>query len=482
MSIVRNLTYFIIGTIPILFASVQPWVWSFYAFCIIVGFTIFLWRGRLSSNVFASVSWIKLAVFSFLAISLFMCLPLPPVMLSFLSPIRFHKVSTAWNLTDSHPVWESISYISGNAMTWWVFLLSLLLFFIMLQDLFKEKKALKTFVFIMIGIGLLESVYGLIQALTPSLGVLWVDYIEDYMGTARGTFINRNNFAAFINMIWPLALGLTLKTYGKTKSLKAVLSSDKLNRHALMALGVIGFLLALMLTRSRAGIFSGIVGFTAFIIMSKTKKSYTAVHSRVLLCGIIVLLSVYTMTIGAGPIIERFLAVDANGNFRMLIWSDSLAIIKDHPIGIGLSNYENVFSVYSQSFVSDKTVKYAHNDYLQLLIETGWVGFFTFFGGLIFFIGKNFRLIRRLDPKVDSTRFFLAVGAFSGLISLAVHSFFDFNLQIPANCLYFITLLAILSSCTEHALKPKSLQSTNNDFANYYQPDFISSARKRINH
>ena len=86
-------------------------------------------------------------------------------------------------------------------------MLSLLLFFTVLRYLFKDRKTLKIVVFIMIGIGLLESVYGLIQALTPSLGVLWVDHIEDYMGTARGTFINRNNFAAFINMIWPLTLG-----------------------------------------------------------------------------------------------------------------------------------------------------------------------------------------------------------------------------------------------------------------------------------
>jgi hypothetical protein len=32
---------------------------------------------------------------------------------------------------------------------------------------------------------------------------------------------------------------------------------------------------------------------------------------------------------------------------------------------------------------------------------------------------------------------------------LAFHSFFDFNLQIPANSLYFVTLIAILSACTE---------------------------------
>ena len=390
MTIVRILTYFIIGTIPILFASVQPWVWSSYAFCIFTGFIIFLWRGRVGSNVYATAPGNKLAVGFFFAATLFLCLPLPPFVLSFLSPVRFHRISDAWNLIESHPTWESISYTSRSAFTWWVFLLSLLLFFIVLQDLFKDRKNLKIVVFIIVGIGLLEALYGLIQALTPSLGVLWVDYIESYMGTARGTFINRNNFAAFINMIWPLALGVTLEMNGKTNSLKAILSSDRLNRHALMALGVIVFLLALILTRSRAGISSGIVGFMTFMLLSKTKKKYIAVQTRALLCGIIVLLCVYTMTIGVGPIMERFLAVDAEGNFRLLIWVDSLSIIKDHPIGIGLRNYENVFSVYNQSFVSDKTVIYAHNDYLQLLIETGWIGFFTLIGAIYLFHWKEF--------------------------------------------------------------------------------------------
>jgi len=480
MTIVRILTYFIIGTIPILFASVQPWVWSFYAFCIIAGFIIFLWYRRVNSNAYTSDTGIKWAVGSFFTASLFLCLPLPPLVLSFLSPVRFKEISNAWNLTDNHPAWESISYASRSALTWWVFLLSLLLFFIVLRYLLKNKKTLKIVVFIIIGVGLLQSVYGLIQALTPSLGVLWVDYIEDYMGTARGTFINRNNFAAFINMIWPLALGVTFEMNGKVNSLKAILSSDRLNRHALMALGVIGFLLALILTRSRAGISSGIVGFAAFMIVSRTKKKIVAAQTRALLYGIIVLFCVYTMTIGIGPIIDRFLAVDADGGFRVLIWADSLSIIKDHPLGIGLGNYENVFSVYNQSFVSDKQVMYAHNDYLQLLIETGWLGFFTLTGGFIFFIGKSFRLIKRLDSKVDPKRYFFAVGAFSGLISMAFHSFFDFNLQIPANCLYFVTLLAILSSCTEHAQVHKSLKSTNNDLVNYNLLGSISTARKRI--
>jgi hypothetical protein len=47
----------------------------------------------------------------------------------------------------------------------------------------------------------------------------------------------------------------------------------------------------------------------------------------------------------------------------------------------------------------------------------------------------------------DPLRFFLAVGALSGLVSLAFHSFFDFNLHMPANLIYFVTLIAIVHSC-----------------------------------
>ena len=47
----------------------------------------------------------------------------------------------------------------------------------------------------------------------------------------------------------------------------------------------------------------------------------------------------------------------------------------------------------------------------------------------------------------DPLRFFLAVGALSGLVSLAFHSFFDFNLHMPANLIYFVTLIAIVYNC-----------------------------------
>jgi O-antigen ligase len=299
----------------------------------------------------------------------------------------------------------------------------------------------------MVGLGLTEAVYGLVQALVPSLGVLWVDYVKDYMGNARGTFINRNHFAGFVELIWPLALGVTIAKTDRKNSFKKALASDLLNRQALMALGIVVLLLALLLTRSRAGIVGGVIGLLAFWYLARPKIRRIALHTRLLIGGIVVVLSIYCLTIGVGPTFKRFLSID-DRNSRIDIWKDSLSIIEDHPLGIGLRNYENVFQVYNHHSTSDKVVKYAHNDYLQLLIETGWVGFFCLTGGFVYFIGKNFRIIRRADERDDPMRFFLAVGAFSGIMSMAFHSLFDFNLQIPANCLYFVVLMAILSSCT----------------------------------
>jgi O-antigen ligase len=91
---------------------------------------------------------------------------------------------------------------------------------------------------------------------------------------------------------------------------------------------------------------------------------------------------------------------------------------------------------------------HAHNDYLQLLIETGWLGFFSIMIGFFIFLGTRARNIKLIDFRRDPLRFFLAVGALSGMISMAVHSLFDFTLQIPANCVYFVVLMAILSACT----------------------------------
>ena len=438
---------FIIGTIPILFAAVQPWVWSLYSFFMIVAFLIFVWQDRMWRS-FVPGMGVNLTVVLFFAATMFLCLPLPDFVFSYLSPTRFQTLTSARVLLDSPSAWQTLSYAPWVSFAWWVFLLSLSLFFVVLRSLCAERKILKHIVWVMMGVALIEAVYGLIQALVPTLGVLWVDYVQAYMGDARGTFINRNHFAGFIEMAWPLAMGFTLSQggWGQGYTFKKILASERLNRQALLALGIVVLLLALLFSRSRAGIAGAVMGFLTFIILARLGHKGMSRNTWLLLVGIFGMLVLYSMAIGVGPITERFFTL-SDGDSRLDFWRDSLPIIRDHPFGIGLRNYEKVFPVYNFSMLADRRLEYAHNDYLQLLIEAGWIGFVAVLSGFFLFMGKSAYRISRLNSQKDPMRFFLAAGAFSGLVSLAFHSFFDFNLQIPANCVYFVTLMAILCAC-----------------------------------
>ena len=446
-SISHKLVLLIVGTIPILFGAVQPWIWAFYSLGMIAIFLLFLWFGYNRNRFIPSMS-IKLTMVIFFSVALFLCLPLPTFILSHFSPVRFQTVVKARDLLNNPPLWQTISYSPQIAFSWWIFLLSLCMYFVAVRNICAERKNLKHIVGIILGVALIEAVYGIIQTLVPTLGVLWVDYVQAYMGSARGTFVNRNHFAGFIEMVWPLALAFTIALGGWRQgySIKKILASERLNQQALLALGIVVLLLALLFSRSRAGIAGALMGFLTFFFLARSGDKGMSGYTWLLLSGISGMLLVYSMAIGVGSIMDRFFLL-SGGDSRLDFWRDSLGIIKDHPLGIGLRNFEKVYPVYNVSRLADKRLEYVHNDYLQILIETGWIGFLAILSGFLIFMGKSVYLIKRLNSKRDPMRFYLAVGAFSGLVSLAFHSFFDFNLQIPANCVYFVTLMAILYSC-----------------------------------
>jgi O-antigen ligase len=447
MVITHIFIFVIVGTIPMIFAAVQPWVWSLYSLSMIAAFLIFLWQDRIRISLVPRIS-ANLTLVLFFSVTLFLCLPLPDFIISYLNPTRFQTLTTARVLLDSPLAWQTLSYAPMVALAWWVFLISLYIFFVTVRSLCADAGILKRVVYVMLGVALMESIYGLIQALVPTLGVLWIDYVKAYMGDARGTFINRNHFAGFIEMVWPLALGFTLAQggWGQGYTLKKILASERLNRQALLALGIVVLLLALLFSRSRAGIAGALIGFLTFILLTRSERRGMSRYTWLMLAGIAGMLIIYSMAIGIGPITERFLSL-SDGDSRLDFWRDSLPIIKDHPLGIGLRNYDNVIPVYNVSMLADKRLEYAHNDYLQLLIEAGWIGFIAVLTGFLIFMGKSAYRIKHMNPHRNPMRYFLAIGAFSGLVSLAFHSLFDFNLQIPANCVYFVTLMAILCAC-----------------------------------
>jgi len=451
MIVVYIITLFVVGTIPILFAAVQPWVWSFYSVLNFTAFVLLWWHDQKHQ------SWIpnKITIFTlitFFAVTLFQYLPLPAYLLSVLSPFRYESLSTTNHLLNNPLSWHTLSYSPLSSFSWWIFLISASLFAFVLKYFCDYRRSIKLLIKVMISLAILEAIYGLIQALIPSLGVLWVDYIQVSLGNSRGTFINRNHFAGFIEMVWPLALGyaLALGYRGKEINLRKLLASDRLNKQILIMVGAVVMLLALLLSRSRAGIIGAFIGFLTFIFLSRSSNKRLPLGFWIMSGTIVSLILLYGLKIGFDPIINRFLRIGqqlGEGDSRLDIWRDSLVILKDHPFGIGLGNFKQLYPVYNVSRISDIRFLYAHNDYLQLLIEAGIPGFLALTSGFFLFLGKSFNMIKRMKPHHDPLRFFLAVGALSGLVSLGFHSFFDFNLHMPANLIYFVTLMAIVHSC-----------------------------------
>jgi O-antigen ligase len=451
MIAVRFITLFVVGTIPLLFAAVQPWVWSVYSVLIFATFLHLLWHEKNQPSWMPN-NIVIFTVIAFFIVTLVQCLPLPSSILSFLSPFRHETLVRSHNLLNNSKYLLSLSYSPGNSFSWWTFLLSAFLFFFVLRQFCETRKSLRLLVGIMVGLAIAEAIYGLIQALIPSLGVLWVDYIQSGLGNARGTFINRNHFAGLIEMVWPLALGFALAMgfRGKEVSLKKLLASDQLNKQILLVLGIVVMLLALLLSRSRAGIMGAFIGFLTFSLLASSSGKKLPLGFWIMSSAMVGLVFLYGIKIGFDPIIERFLRVGeqfGKDDNRLDIWRDSLIIVKDHPLGIGLGNFKNVYPVYNVSRISDTQFLYAHNDYLQLLVEAGIPGFLTLISGFLLFLGKSIKKIKQMKVHHDPLRFFLAVGALSGLVSLAFHSFFDFNLHMPANLFYFVTLMAIVYSC-----------------------------------
>jgi len=114
-------------------------------------------------------------------------------------------------------------------------------------------------------------------------------------------------------------------------------------------------------------------------------------------------------------------------------------------LGWGLGTFPTVYPQF-RSFYTDSFVNAAHNDYLQFLTETGLVGIAIAIWLLVATIRPAVNKTRNWPSDVNGT---VALAALLGICGILVHSFVDFNLQIPANAMLFYVL------CTVAAMDPR---------------------------
>ena len=116
-----------------------------------------------------------------------------------------------------------------------------------------------------------------------------------------------------------------------------------------------------------------------------------------------------------------------------------LNLIKDYPlVGSGPGSWYVAFPRYRGGDLAN-FFDYAHNDYAQFTAESGTLGAVLLVAMVMWSLVAALRAqYRRRDPLMRG----LSFASIMGVTAILIHSSVDFNLQIPANAMLFMVLLA----------------------------------------
>jgi hypothetical protein len=124
---------------------------------------------------------------------------------------------------------------------------------------------------------------------------------------------------------------------------------------------------------------------------------------------------------------------------RQVFTASALRMFRASPlVGMGLGTYRSVQPRIESG--GDPTA-HAHDDYAELLGETGFLGSLGL-AALSGIILSTLRLLLRRPPESR----LVAAGAWAALAAIALHSLFDWNMHVPANALMTCLLAGLVFS------------------------------------
>lgn len=272
---------------------------------------------------------------------------------------------------------------------------------------------------------LIQSVWGLLQ-----VGPFKSLYFgAEFAGKAIGAFANANHFANYLTLCLPLAAHAITQNFGRQ------VKEESSGRH------IVALLWTFVLLALAAGVLvSGSrTGTATFVIVAVLTTGYLYARSlrnvnwSRLLWGGFLLFCAAAVT--AGIFVARLDANSLSGDV-LLRWrqtsSSWLGVIAFWPIGAGPGSFSSVYPLFQPPNLGG-TLDYVHNDYVQLLFETGVFGLLLI--ALVMWLAFRRLTSYPRDLVAPNAASSLSGCAGIGLIAIALHSLTDFNLHIPANAM-----------------------------------------------
>lgn len=147
------------------------------------------------------------------------------------------------------------------------------------------------------------------------------------------------------------------------------------------------------------------------------------------------------------------LANPASFKLRLGYWKTGLLMARDNPlIGVGLGSFGYAYPRYQAVGVGD--VKAAHNDYLQILCETGLLGFLAFCGFWAWFVWAGARRILRESEPLERA---VLAGLYAGLLAFLIHALVDFPFYNPALAFFAFLIAGLFLARSERSAPEKAV-------------------------
>lgn len=298
---------------------------------------------------------------------------------------------------------------------------------------FRTVEQAKQFVWFLATLAFAVSLFAIIQHFTFNGKLYW--FVKLPQGDVPfGPYVNHNHFAGFLELALPPGLALLL------------FSGVPREKRILLWLFVVASIGALLLSASRGGILGFLFGFLVLLVFAGlfAKRRYAGA-----IAGLVVLLSLGAIVwLGAHHTIERFekmtVASESGPDGRLTFYQGALRIIRANPwLGTGVGTFETIYPRYETEYSGDVIVNHAHDDYLELLADTGLAGGFCIFLFIVLIYGRGLTNLRSSETRLERA---ITAGSLAACSALLLHSFVDFNFHIPSNALIFLLLASVATS------------------------------------
>jgi O-antigen ligase len=275
------------------------------------------------------------------------------------------------------------------------------------------------------------AIFAVVQNLSSPHKLYWFR-TPRFGGWIYGPYVNHNHYAGLMEMLLPVPLVFAFTRFAH-------------RRERWVAAFAAAFMAAtIFLSGSRGGMIACCIQLAIFVIFVSRERQK---RNMVLVLGAFLIAMIGVITWTGGPeVTARILTLNADTrselgtNVRLQIDGDILKMVLERPVlGWGHGTFADVYPRF-RSFYTDLEVNAAHNDFLQVLAETGIAGFAAMIWLLVSAIRSGIGKSHKWTSDLNGT---ISVAAVLGISGILVHSLVDFNMQIPANAALFYLLCTV---------------------------------------